>query len=185
MRIILFLLLGLLTGCQSEKNGAKFEQPSTIHLATPNVSKSQQDAFEITTAVRTNGCTLVLYKYAKTNPDLQGFWIQNIFLGNHQLFRVEHSTSPKEQALMFEQMTDVVVMPIDQNLDGKYDTFLILSLKKQKLIDVLMLTDDGWLRHGTEEEYEARQKIAENNQHALERVDKIFQDGFTNNVRQH
>jgi hypothetical protein len=48
-----------------------------------------------------------------------------------------------------------------------------------------MLTDDGWLRHGTEEEYEARQKIAENNQHALERVDKIFQDGFTNNVRQH
>ena len=107
-----------------------------------------------------------------------GYWVQNAFVGDHQLFRIEHSTSPKEQALMFERMTDIVVMPIDRDLDGRYDMFLLLSVKTQKLIDVLVLTDDGWLRHSTEEEFAARQKTAEENKRVLKEADQIIQDAL-------
>lgn len=70
------------------------------------------------------------------------------------------------------------VLQIDRNLDGKYEMLIVVSLKDQQIVDVLFVTDDGSLRHGTPEEFQARQRIAEGNRRALEKVDKIITDGI-------
>lgn len=174
--VLIFISCTLLTGgCQSERATADREQKPAAHPATPVISTSRDRSFAVTTETRSNGCTLVLRKYTNSRPSMQGYWVQDAFVGSHHLFSIQHSTSPREQALMFEPMTDIMVMPIDRNLDGKYDMFLLLSPKTKRLIDVLMLSDEGWLRHGTEVEYEARQEIFDDNTKALEQADSIIQ----------
>jgi len=112
---------------------------------------------------------------------MQGYWRQRVYVNDQWLFQIQHSTSPKEQSLIFNNpLKDAVVVPIDRNLNGKYDLFLVESLRRQELIDVLVLTDEGWFRHGTQEEFEARQKIIENNRRAYEEGEKLFRDTFDN-----
>lgn len=165
----------LAVGCQSEIPTANHEQTPAPHPAAPVVSTSHDRSFEVTSETRSNGCTLVLRKYTNSRPSMQGYWVQDAFVDSHHLFSIRHSTSPREQALMFEPMTDIMVLPIDRNLDGKYDMFLLLSPKTNRLIDVLVLADEGCLRLGTREEFEARQKIFENNKKAVEDADNIIQ----------
>ncbi len=109
----------------------------------PVISKSQELSFEVTKSVRTNGCMLELNRYTNKRPSSQGYWYQKASLNGDLLFRIEHSTSPKEQSLTFHRVKDVMVIQIDRDLDGKYDMFLILSSKNNSLIDALVLTDSA------------------------------------------
>lgn len=140
------------------------------------VTNSQQRGFEVTTSVRTNGCRLELWRYVKKQPDMNGYWVQNLYVGDKRLLQIQHSLSYKEQSLVVEQNTDYGVLQLDRDLDGKYEMLIVMSLKDQSLIDVFVTTDDGWLRHSTPEELQARQHIAEGNQHALEEFDKTLKD---------
>jgi hypothetical protein len=167
----------MMAGCQSEKSTLTSEQKAPVQPSMPVITKSNELSFEVTTEVRTNGCTLVLRRYTNKRPSMQGYWTQDAFADTRLLFRIQHSTSPKEQALMFNLMKDVVVMPIDQNLNGRYDMFLVLSVKRNELIDVLVVTEDGWLRHANEDEFQTRRKIAEKGKRGealfLETLDKV------------
>jgi hypothetical protein len=104
---------------------------------------------------------------------MQGYWQEDVMIDNHLLFRLKHSTSPKEQALMLVPVREFAVMPIDLDLDGRYDIFLVLSTKAQKLADVLVVTPDGWLRHSTQEEFEAQEQVGESNRRSLERAKQL------------
>jgi hypothetical protein len=172
----LSLLIFLLVGCQTEKDSQTWH--ATIYPGDPAISISQPLSFEVTKTVRTNGCTLELRRYTNKRPSMQGYWTQKASVNGHLLFRIEHSTDPKEQTLTFHSVKDVSVMQIDRDLDGKYDLLLILSSKSLSLIDALVLTDDGWWRHATKEEFEARVKIAEDNKRDNEQGMKILQQSL-------
>ena len=50
-------------------------------------------------------------------------------------------------------------MQVDRNGDGVYGMFLICSSPQQKLVDVLIMTRFGWLRHGVPAEFQAGEAI--------------------------
>jgi len=172
----LFVLIFLLVGCQADEASRTWH--ATMYPGDPVISNSQPLSFEVTNAVRTNGCALELRRYTNKRPSLQGYWTQKASVNGRLLFRIEHSTEPKEQTLTIHHVKDVLVMQIDRDLDGKYDLFLILSSKSLSLIDALVLTDEGWWRHATKEEFEARVKIAEDNKRDIERGMKILQQSL-------
>ena len=180
--LLLFLSCILLaSGCRSEQTLQTATPKTPVHPAVPVITKTNELSMEVTTSARTNGCKLVLRRYTNKRPSMQGYWRQRAYVNDQWLFQIEHSTSPKEQSLIFnDPLKDTSVTPIDRNLNGKYDLFLVFSLKPLKLLDVLVLTDEGWLRHGTQEEFEARQKIIENNRRAYEEGKKLFRDAFRN-----
>lgn len=173
---ILLLSVSFLMSCQTEKDSQKWQ--ATTYPGDPAISISQPLSFEVTKAVRTNGCELELRRYTNKRPSMQGYWTQKATVNGRLLFRIEHSTSPKEQTLTIHHVKNVLVMQIDRDLDGKYDLFLILSSESLSLIDALILTDDGWWRHATKEEFEARVKLAEDNERANERGMKILQQSL-------
>jgi len=140
--------------------------------ASAVVTKSQITSHEVTKSVRTNGCRLELWRYNKSNPYFQGHWIQHVYAGDQHLLQIEHSLSEKEQYLAIDQNTGYGVVQIDRHLDGKYDLIIVISLKDQVLEDVLIVTDDGWLRHGTPEEFQTRQHIFEGNRQAVQKLNK-------------
>jgi hypothetical protein len=142
------------------------------------VAKSQEGSFELTTSSRTNRCRLELRCYTKKQPYLQGFWVQGVFIGDKHLISIQHSATEKEQSMAIEQGTGYGVLQIDRSLDGKYEMLIVVSLKDQHLVDVLYVTDDGWLRHSTPEEFQARQHIAEGNRQAIEKADKVITDAL-------
>ena len=142
------------------------------------VAKTREGSFDLITSVRTNGCRLELRRYAKSKPYLQGYWIDDVYVGDKQLVRIHHSATEKEQSLAIEQNTGYGILQIDRDLDGKYEMLIVVSVKDQRLIDVLFVTDDGWLRHSTPEEFEARLRIAEGNRRATEEVDKTITDAL-------
>ena len=142
------------------------------------VTKSQDGSFELTKSVRTNGCTLELRRYTKSKPYLQGYWVQGVFVGDKHVVKIQHSATEKEQSLAIEQGTGYGILQLDRDLDGKYEILLVVSLKDQGLKDVLYVTQDGSLRHATQEEFQARLRIAEGNREAIQKVDKIITDGL-------
>jgi len=146
--------------------------------APATVTKSQQGSYEVTKSVRTNGCTLVLRRYTKSKPYLQGRWTQLVYVGDKGVMRIQHSAVEKEQLLGIEPGTGYGVLLLDRNLDGKYEMFVVVSLKDQSLKDVLYTTDDGWLRHATPEEFQERLRLAEKNRHAMEELDKTISDAL-------
>jgi len=119
---------------------------------------------------------LELRRITKGEPYFQGYWVQDVHVGDQLLFRVEHSVAEKEQALLIEPQSAYGILQIDRDLDGKHDLFVVLSVKDQRLTDVLFVTDDGWLRHSTPEEIQARQRIAETNRQAMEELNTTIRD---------
>jgi len=115
----LSVLIFLLAGCQTEEISQKWH--ATFYPGDPAISISEPLSFEVTKAVRTNGCSLELRRYTKKRPSLQGYWTQQGYVDGHLLFRIEHSTSPKEQTLTIHHVKDVLVMQLDRDLDGKYE----------------------------------------------------------------
>jgi hypothetical protein len=63
-------------------------------------------------------------------------------------------------------------MQVDRNGDGIYETFLVYSLADQKLVDVLLLTVSGWLRHGTKMEFFAGEALLEQAQRPVEEINR-------------
>lgn len=160
-----------------------FVAAAMVSIASPvptaaSVTKSQKGSFELTKSVRTNGCTLELRRYTKSNPNLQGYWAQELYIGDKRLLRIQHSVVDKEQWLGFEPVTGYATQQIDSNLNGKYEVFLVLSLQDQSLKDVLYVTENGWLRHATPEEFQARLQIAQRNREAIQNLDKVMSDAL-------
>lgn len=142
------------------------------------VTNSQQRSSEVTASVRTNGCNMELWRYNKNRPDLQGYWIQHVYAGKKHLLKIEHSATEKERSLHLEQGSGYGFMQIDRDLDGKYEMLVIVSHSDGKLTDVLFMTADGWLRHSTPEEFEARKRIYEANLQAMSDVFKAVEKGL-------
>lgn len=165
-------------------NAFRFLVPLLLTLATsfaadspPSavVSNRQEGSFLVTASVRTNGCKLELWRYTKDKPHLQGYWIQHVYVGEKHLIQVQqHSATEKEQSLVIEHDKDCGVLQIDRNLDGKYEMLVVASLKDRSLVDVLFVTEDGWLRHSTPEEFQERQRVGELNKKALEELDQTI-----------
>lgn len=111
---------------------------------------------------------------------MQGYWTQNVYIGEKKLLRIEHSLTEKEQSLIIEQSTGYAVAQIDRNLDGKYEMLLIVSLKDETLMDVLILTEGGWLRHSTTDEFSARLRVGDRNR----KDEENFNSTITNVIQQ-
>jgi hypothetical protein len=142
------------------------------------VTKSQDGALELIKSIRTNGCTLELRRYTKSKPYLQGYWVQGVFIGDARVVQIQHSATEKEQSLAIAPATGWGVLQLDRDLDGKYEMLLVVSVEDESLKDVLYVTADGWLRHATPEEFQARLRVAERNRDAIQKVDKIIRDGL-------
>ena len=142
------------------------------------ISSFYEKPYDIATSVRTNGCKLELRRYPETytknKPKLQGFWVQDVFVGKNLILRIQHSAVDKEQFLAIERGSDYGVLQIDRDLDGKYETLIVSSLKGQRLKDVLLVTTAGWLRHATTEEYHAWLHRGEINKRAIETTDEAI-----------
>ncbi len=144
--------------------------------ASPVVSSYYEKPYDISTSVRTNGCRLELRRYPETytknKPSLQGFWVQDVFIGKSLILRVRHSAAEKEQSLVVEQNSGYGVVQVDRDLDTKYETIIVASLKDQRLTDVLLVTADGWLRHSSSDEFDSWLRRSETNKRAEEQADK-------------
>lgn len=146
--------------------------------ATAVVTNSQQRSFEVTESVRTNGCIIKLSRYNKNRPELQGYWTQNVYAGGKHILRIEHSEVEKERSLHLDQGTGYGIMQIDRDQDGKYEMLVIVSHSDGKFMDLLFMTADGWLRHSTPEEFEARKRIYEANLQTMSDVYKAVEKGL-------
>lgn len=139
------------------------------------VTNSQQRSFEVKASVRTNGCLMELWRYNKSRADLQGYWIQHVYAGKKHLLKIEHSATEKERSLHLEQGSGYGFMQIDHDLDGKYEMLVVVSHSDGSLTDVLLVTADGWLRHSTPEEFEARKRILETNLKVMSDTNKAIE----------
>ena len=136
----------------------------------------QKGTHGITASIRTNGCTLELHQITNSrNPELKGYWIQHVYAGGKHILQIEHSALHKEQSLAIDPGRGYGVGQVDRNLDGKYDMLVVVSGTNQALTDVLFVTDGGWLRHSTPEEFQARQRIGERNRQDMQDVQKALQ----------
>ena len=142
------------------------------------VSNRQEPAFAVTASIRTNGCKLELFRYTKDKPHMQGYWIQHLYVGEEPLLLIQRSAIDKEQTLIIDPARNYAVLQMDLNFDGKYEMFLVESIKDKTLIDVLYVTEEGWLRHSTRDEFQARLRIAQTNRKQLEELDKTVRDAF-------
>ena len=141
------------------------------------VTNFEKGVHAITVSVRTNGCTLELYRHTnKGNPYFAGHWTQHVYAGGRHLLEIQHSAAEKEQSLAIDDNTGYRVLQIDRNLDAKYEMLTVISLKDQSLTDVLFVTDEGYLRHSTSEEFQARRRIFEENHRAVEELWRTIQD---------
>jgi len=146
--------------------------------AAPLVSTFYEKPYDITASVRTNGCKLELRRYpeayTKTKPRLQGFWVQDVFVGEKLILEIRHSAADNEQSLAIERDKDYGVLQFDRDLDGKYETVIVASLRDQGLKDVLFVTADGSLRHSTPVEFQAWQSRSRENKQAIDAADKAI-----------
>jgi hypothetical protein len=150
------------------------------------VTNWQQGAHAITTSVRSNGCTLGLVQITNSrDPQFKGYWIQHAYGGEKHILQVEHSPMHKEQSLAIDQGTGYFIGQIDTNLDGKYEMFVVVSVTNQTLVDVLFVTNEGWLRHGTPMEFETRQQIAERNRMEMKQVEATFRKAAEDAMKDH
>lgn len=141
------------------------------------ITKAERGNYELTTSTRTNGCRLELSRYIKTQANMQGYWLQNVFVGKKHLATIQHFATQNERSLVFDQDTGFGILQLDRDLDGKYEMLIVTSIKDQGLVDVLFVTDDGSLRHSTSEEFDARLHIAQGNRRAIEKLNQIISDG--------
>lgn len=161
LRLLMFLLLGISAPLAADM------PPSAV------VTNWQKGTHVITASVRSNGCTLELHQITNSrNPELKGYWIQHVYAGDKHILQIEHSAVHKEQSLAIDPETGYAVGELDTKLDGKYDLFVVGSVTNQTLVDILFLTDQGWLRHSTPEEFRARQRIGEQNRRDMEELEK-------------
>ncbi len=164
IRSLMFLLLGLSGAFAADM------PPSAV------VTNWQKGLHAITTSVRSNGCTLELYQITNSrNPELKGYWAQHVYAGNKHIMQITHSAVHKQQSLAIDSETGYGVGQLDTNLDGKYDLFIVVSPTNQTLVDVLVVTEEGWLRHSTSEEFRARQRIGEENRRGIEELENTVQ----------
>jgi hypothetical protein len=133
--------------------------PGADTWVPPTATTAQDGSFELTTVARVNGCRFVLKRYTKSDPALAGYWTQDISILEHPLIHITRQPSSGTRSLRIENDGDYTVMQVDRNGDGIYETFLIYSSADRKLVDVLLLTPSGWLRHGTAVEFTAGEAL--------------------------
>jgi hypothetical protein len=128
-------------------------------LLPPTASTSQEASFEVTTVTRVNGCRMVLRRSTKATPALKGYWSQEVSVLDHPLLKMTWLASFGERSLRVEHDPGYTVMQVDGSVNGRYEMFLVCSSLNQKLIDVLLVTPAGWLRHGTAAEFSAGEAV--------------------------
>ncbi len=171
---LLFLLLG---------SSALFSADMPLSAVVTNWQKGTH---AITVSVRSNGCTLELHQIINSaNPELKGYWIQHVYAGNKHILQIEHTAAHKEQSLTIDPETGYAVGQVDTNLDGKYELFVVGSVTNQTLLDVLFITDEGWLRHSTPDEFRARQGIGEQNRRDMEDLQNHLRSAAQDAVKDH
>jgi len=136
----------------------------------PTATTAQDGSFELTTVARVNGCRFVLKRYTKSDPALAGYWTQDISILEHPLIHITRQPSSGTRSLRIENDGGYTVMQVDRNGDGIYETILIYLSSNQKLIDVLLLTPSGWLRHGTKVEFSAGEALLEQAQRPVKEI---------------
>jgi len=138
----------------------------------PSGTTAQDGSFELTTVARVNGCRFVLKRYTKTDPALAGYWTQDISILEHPLIQITRQPATGTRLLKIENDGGYTVMQVDRNGDGIYETFLIYSTLDRKLVDVLLLTPSGWLRHGTQAECSAGAALWEQAQRPVQEINR-------------
>jgi hypothetical protein len=169
MRTLITFLI-LVAGAQA---GCSADVPSA-----PVVSSSYEKPYDVVTSVRKNGCKLELRRYpeayTKNKPALEGFWVQDVLVGDMLILRTQHSALEKERSLVIERASEYGVLQIDRDLDGRYEVLVVSSLKDERLKDVLFVTADGWLRHSSMEEYDIWLRREGGNKRAVEKADEVM-----------
>jgi hypothetical protein len=149
-----YIIAGLLFGWLSSA-----VLPGADAWSPPTATTTQDGSFELSTVARMNGCQFVLKRYTKTDPAMAGYWTQDVSILEHPLIHITRQPVSGTRSLKIETDGEHAVLQVDRNGDGIYETFLVYSPANWKLIDILLLTPGGWLRHGTEAEFNAGEAL--------------------------
>jgi len=144
------------------------------------VLKTNESRVEITTSSRTNGCKLELRRLTRKSKSIKEYWSQSLFCGDDKLLELVHKdgTHGREISLLHLPNEKYQILQLDSDLDGDYDMILVLKAAGLDLVDVLVFEKEGYLRHGSKEEFEARIAIMNQNNQGMEELHKITQETF-------
>lgn len=144
------------------------------------VFKSNEKSVEITTSSRTNGCKLELRRWTGKSKSTKEYWSQELYCGDEKLLKLLHQVDiyGSERSLLHLPNEKHQILQLDRDLDGVYDMILVLKIAGLDLVDVLVFEKEGYLRHASKEEFEARLTIMNKNKQGMEELHKITQEAF-------
>lgn len=138
--------------------------------------QTKERSKDVETTTREGGCELVLTTYTGALAELQGAWWQSVNVQTEQLILLSNHPQVPERVLSLHNSLKAVATQIDRDGDGQFELIVVSSPDRMKLLDVLVMTPNGKLRHSTPEEFTVRLQVYQANQKSLESLDQTIQD---------